>query len=382
MASPVTTHKPASLSGRLISLDVFRGATIAAMILVNNPGNDFAYAPLQHAKWSGWTPTDLIFPFFLFIVGVSLWLSFRSRLERGASKRSLLLHSLRRSVILFAIGVFLNGFPRFQLANWRIPGVLQRIAVAYLAAALITLRWKTKGIVIWIVGLLASYWILVRFVPVPGYGMPVRDVPFLHPDMNLASYLDRLVIPGRLYEGTRDPEGILSTIPAIATALFGALTGQWLASGRDALRKALGMLGAGVALVLAGELWNLWFPINKKMWTSSYVLFAAGAALIAVAVCYWFLDVKQQRWWSKPFLIFGTNAIAVYVLADLLSGVLGAIRVQAGRRTIPLQDYLYRHWFAAWGTPAQTSLSYSVVFVAVCFLPIWWMYRKKIFLKV
>jgi len=382
-AAPVTRSREASAPSRLFSLDVFRGAAIAAMILVNNPGNDFPYAPLQHSDWNGWTPTDLIFPFFLFIVGVSLSLSFQSRLLRSESKRTLLLHTLRRSAIIFLIGLFLNGFPYFHLATWRVAGVLQRIALAYLAAALITLTWKTRGIVIWIAGLLVGYWIAMRFVPVPGFGIPVRDIPLLDPDANLSWYLDSRFLPGGMYEVTRDPEGILSTFPAIATALLGVLTGEWLAAAHDAKKKVVGMLAFGAVCVVAGQLWGLWFPINKKLWTSSFVLFTAGCALLCLAACYWVNDVKLHRgFWTKPFVIFGTNAIAAYILADLFSSVLYSIRVHIGRRTMPLQDYIYRTAFGQVTPRELGSLEYALAFVLVCFLPIWWMYRKRIFLKV
>src|SRR5271165_7062053 len=276
--TPVTPSREATASSRLLSLDIFRGATIAAMILVNNPGNDFPYAPLEHAQWNGWTPTDPIFPFFLFIVGVSLTLSFRSRMRRGESRRTLLLHSLRRSAIIFLMGLFLNGFPYFHLNTWRVAGVLQRIAIAYLAAAAITLIFKARGIAIWIAGLLVGYWIAMRFIPVPGFGMPGTDMPLLAPDANMSWYLDHLFLPGRMYEVTRDPEGILSTFPAIATALLGVLTGEWLSSASQVsaqrtganpstssgqalghpANKALGMLAFGTACIVAGQLWGVW----------------------------------------------------------------------------------------------------------------------------
>ena len=383
---------------RLYSLDVFRGATIAAMILVNNPGNDFAYAPLKHAVWNGWTPTDLIFPFFLVIVGVSLVLSFRSRVERGESKRTLMVHTLRRSAIIFLIGLFLNGFPYFNLSTWRVAGVLQRIAIAYLAAAIITLYSGTRGIVIWIAGLLIGYWLVMRFVPVPGFGTPGTNMPLLDPNANLNWYIDKLYLPGAMYEKTRDPEGILSTFPAIATALLGVLTGTYLKSGyklakptgqsspsqsANGIRKVTGMLTSGAALIVAGQVWNLWFPINKKLWTSSFVLFTAGSALVALAFCYWITDVKQHRgWWTKPFVVFGTNAIAAYALAELLASLLYSIRVHSGRRIITLQDFLYRSLFGGIAPKELGSLVYAILFVCLCWLPIYWMYRKRIFLKV
>lgn len=370
-------------AARMYSLDIFRGATIAAMILVNNPGNDFSYAPLNHAQWNGWTPTDLIFPFFLFIVGVSLTLSFRSRIERGNSRRSLLLHSIRRCVIIFLIGLFLNGSPHFNLATWRVAGVLQRIAIAYLAASIITLYFETRGIIAWVAGLLVGYWLVMRFIPIPGIGLPGTDVAINDPNANLSWYIDKLYLPGAMYEKTRDPEGILSTLPAIATALIGALTGKWLAGTMDATKKAGGMLLAGVVGIAAGQVWHLWFPINKKLWTSSFVLFTAGCALVALAACYWLCDIKLRRgWWTKPFIIFGTNAIAAYLLADLVSGLLFNLQVHSGRRVSTLQDYLYRSSFGWVASKPLGSLLYSIAFVAICWLPIYWMYRKSIFLKI
>jgi len=377
-------HAPSrSASTRLYSLDVFRGATIAAMILVNNPGNDFSYPPLNHARWNGWTPTDLIFPFFLFIVGVSLTLSFRARVERGESKRNLLLHTIRRSVIIFLIGLFLNGFPLFHLATWRLAGVWQRIALAYLAAAIITLYTGWRGIALWIAGLLIGYWVAMRFIPVPGLGLPGTDMPINDPDANLGWYIDKLYLPGAMYEKTRDPEGILSTFPAIATALLGVLTGEWLGKSMTAARRVSGLLAFGVAGVVAGQVWNLWFPINKKLWTSSFVLFTAGCALLALAACYWLCDVKMRRgWWTKPFIVFGSNAIAAYVLADLVSGLLYRVDVHSGRRAVSLQYLLSRTLFGGLPSRPLASLAYSVMFVFICWLPIYGMYRKRIFLKV
>ncbi len=368
---PPAVAKAPESSARLMSLDVFRGATIAAMILVNNPGNNSAYWPLRHAKWNGWTPADLIFSFFLFIVGVSLVLSFRSRLRRGDSTRSLLWHTVKRSLMIFALGLLLNGLPSFHLSTWRITGVLQRIAVAYFAAALITLYCKTYARVLWIAGLLLGYWLVLRYVPVPGYGVPGRDVPFLHPNANLAAYFDRKLMMGHLYQRSRDPEGVLSTLPAIATTLCGVLTGQWLGSKHSQTRKTLGMLGIGAAGVVLGTVWSGWFPINKNLWTSSYALFTAGAALLCVAICYWIIDVRQHRgWWTKPFVIFGMNAIAAYVLSELLE--------------VPLrwQDYLFQHSYARVFSPSLASLAYSLTIVVLCFLPVALMYRRRIFLKV
>ena len=268
---------------------------MAAMIVVNNQDSDRAYWPLRHAAWNGCTPTDLIFPFFLFIVGVSLVLSFQVRLQRGESRRSLVLHALRRSALLFLIGLALNGMASLQPATWRIPGVLQRIAIVYAVAAVITLYSGTRTRIALIAVFTLGYWAIMRYVPVPGHGVPGVDIPILHPDYNLAAYLDRKLMLGHLWEKTRDPEGILSTIPSVATALCGVLCGQWLQTGKTNLRKFNGMLAFGVAGVIAGNIWNLWFPINKNLWTSSYVLFTAGSALICLAAVYWIGDIEQHR---------------------------------------------------------------------------------------
>jgi predicted acyltransferase len=355
---------------RLFSLDLFRGITMAAMIVVNNQSSEKAYWPLRHAEWNGWTPTDLIFPFFLFIVGVSLTFSFQARLQRGESRRKLVLHTVRRSVVLFLIGLALNGMASLQLSTWRIPGVLQRIAIVYCIASVITLYSSTRARVIWVAALTIGYWMMMRYVPVPGHGVPTVDLPILHPDFNLAAFVDRKLMLGHMWEKTRDPEGVLSTMPAIASALCGVLSGEWLQTKRTPERKVAGMLAAGILGMIAGEIWGRWFPINKNLWTSSYVLFTAGGALICLAICCWITDIKLHRGaWSKPFLILGTNAITAYVLSQVIGGWFG-------------WDHLFAFQRLAADSPALGSLLHSLLILAFCFLPVWWMYRKKIFLKV
>jgi predicted acyltransferase len=378
-----------------MSLDLFRGITIAAMILVNNPGNDHPYWPLEHAEWNGWTPTDLVFPFFLFIVGVSLVFSFESRLDRRDSRGKLMLHAFRRAVIIFAIGLAMNYsavlvFP--SSSGVRIPGVLQRIGVCYLAASVLFLyvRPRTRAVVV--AALLIGYWVLMRFVPVPGFGVPGRDIPFLHPDANLAAYLDRRFLT-TLWEKTRDPEGLLSTLPAIATALLGVFTGEWLRSKSSPQTsapqtKALGMLYCGVVALILGRIWGIWFPINKKLWTSSYVLFTAGLALICLAVCYWTADIKRwregrtYRVWTKPFLVFGRNAIAAYIAAWLFAVLPYFLTFQVNGKNRHAAEYIFQHVFAPLGSPSFASLLFSLAFVLLCLLPIWLMDRKRIFLKI
>jgi predicted acyltransferase len=368
-----------------MALDVFRGATMAAMILVNNPGDGpAAYWPLQHSEWNGWTPTDLVFPFFLFIVGVAMAFSFRSRRERGASRQRLMAHVVWRSLILFGLGMFLNGFPdHYQLATWRVYGVLQRIAVCYLITSALALWTKRRSQVFAVLACLVGYWIIMRYIPVPGFGVPGRDIPLLDPDRNLAAWLDRKLLFGHLWEVTRDPEGVLSTIPAVATCLLGLLTGEWLGSDRSPRTKVAAMVGAGLLGVAAGELLSLWFPINKKLWTSSYVVFSAGLALLCLALCYWILDIRQWRRWSKPFVVFGKNAIAAYVLSEMLASGLDTLLVHAGDGGVMTwHEVLHESLFAPLGNPANASLLYSIFYVLLCWAAIWLLDRKGIVLKV
>src|ERR1043166_5269465 len=312
-------------SQRLVSLDVFRGITIAGMILVNNPGSwEHIYWPLEHAAWSGWTPTDLVFPFFLFIVGVSITLALGNRLERGGATRDIYLKIVKRTLIIFAIGLFLNAIPEFSLAQLRIPGVLQRIAVCYFFASIIFLNTKWRTQIAIAIGLLLFYWALVKFFPAPGYA--AGD---LTKEGSLPSYIDRVVFGKHVWAQARvyDPEGILSTIPAIVTALIGVLTGTWLRSERSRIEKVAGMFVAGAVLIAIGWAWNAFFPINKALWTSSYVLFTGGLALQFLSIFYWLIDIKGYRRWAKPFEVFGLNAIALYVVADLIAASLGVIKV-------------------------------------------------------
>jgi predicted acyltransferase len=398
MAAPLTPSSTQTLpavtasggiSTRLTSLDLFRGATIAAMILVNNPGNNHAYWPLEHAEWNGWTPTDLIFPFFLFIVGVSLVFSSESRLNKGDSRTALVLHTVRRAVIIFAIGLGLNWLVALaSSSDVRVPGVLQRIGICYLAASILFLYVRPRGRALIVAALLAGYWILMRFVPVPGFGVPGRDMPFLHPDANLGAYLDRRFLTHlwgntSLWEVTRDPEGLLSTLPAIATALLGVFTGEWLRSKRTPQNKALGMFVFGAIGLILGKTWGIWFPINKKLWTSSYVLFTAGLALVCLALCYWATDIKRWRGaWTRPFLIFGRNAITAYIIADFFAILLYAFNKRVNGQMMNAQEYIFQRFFAPLGTPSFSSLLFSLAFVLLCLLPIWLMDRKKIFLKI
>jgi predicted acyltransferase len=380
VSEPVASAASAR-GARLLSLDLFRGITIAAMILVNDPGDELsAYWPLRHAQWNGWTPTDLIFPFFLFIVGVAMAFSLPARLDRGASPREVVGHVLWRGAVLFAIGLFLNGFPNhYQLDHWRVYGVLQRIAVCYVLVAVLELRagWRAQLAVA--SAALVGYWVLMRFVPVPGFGIPAHDVPLLDPDRNLAAWLDRKLLAGHLYEVTRDPEGVLSTIPAVATCLVGLLAGKWLGTVRTSKSKALGLAFSGISLAVLGKVANLWFPINKKLWTSSYVLFTAGLALISLAILYWIVDSRQHRgWWTRLVLVFGKHAIAAFVFAEVVAHLLDGVHL--GR--FSLEERIYAKFFLPLATPAMASLLYALVFVLLSWCAMALLYRRRIFLKI
>jgi len=379
---------------RLLSLDVLRGLTIAFMIMVNNTGGEGAWTEMRHADWNGFTATDLVFPTFLFVVGVSTVFSIDARLKRGDSRGRLAQHSLRRAVVLFLLGVFVNGFPHYHLAHLRIYGVLQRIAVCYLIVSLLYLwdrRMWTKVALLFCV--LAGYWILVRWVPVPGAGVPGRDISFLDKDQNIVAWLDRQLMPGHLYEDPpahdmRDPEGLLSDIPAVGTALIGLLAGLWLSGKRAVRANLLGLAMGAVTCLATGYLWSVWFPLNKKMWTSSYVLVAAGWSLLLFALAYW--AVEQRGWgksgWSKrllwPWLVFGSNAIVVYIISDLMEGALGLFPFTVGGHRYDVLSYLYERVFVPIGDPGWRALAYSLFYTIVCFLPAWVLYRRKIFVKV
>jgi len=370
---------------RLVSLDVARGITIAFMILVNNGGSGlYSYRQLEHSAWNGWTLTDLVFPSFLFIAGISIVFSNESRIGRGESKGALRLHVLKRSLILFCLGLVVNGFPLFHLGTLRIYGVLQRIAVCFLLASLLYL-WNSRA---WVaaataVAALLGYWILMRWVPIPGIGVPTHSVALLDPNQNWVAYIDRKIFPGRLYERVRDPEGLISDIPAMGTILFGVLTGIWLRRPKSLGTKAMGLLVASLSGLLLGSVWNVWFPINKKLWTSSYVLFAAGCTLLLLAICFYAVEIRKwTRGWTFPWLVFGSNAITAYVISELLAGALETIQVHNGAKMIDLQQFIYQKWFFPVINPSFGSLLYALAYVLVCFIPVLLLYRKKIFIKV
>jgi predicted acyltransferase len=379
-AAASSERASALTSVRLLSLDVFRGLTIAAMLLVNNPGSwQHIYAPLEHAAWNGWTPTDLIFPFFVFIVGVAMTYSLGKAREHGSSRRDLLLKTAKRALSIFLVGLALQSFPwwGYDYAHLRIPGVLQRIAIAYLFAATIYLHTGVRGQVSVIVALLLGYWALQALIPVPGASAVV-----LEPGRDLGAYLDRAIFTtNHLWHSTQiwDPEGLLSTLPAIATALLGGIAGTWMRSDRAPLEKIAGLFVVGSAGVVLGLIWGGLFPINKNLWTSSYVLFTAGLAAHFLAVCYYLIDVKGYRQWTKPFVIFGSNAIAAYVLSSLGSLTLDLIKV--GEDDASLKTYIFKSFYTSWLQPIDASLLFAISYVLLWLAIMSVFYRKKLFVK-
>ncbi|HMQ46937.1 MAG TPA: DUF5009 domain-containing protein [Saprospiraceae bacterium] len=441
------TDKRMQDNKRLLSLDILRGLTIAGMILVNNPGSwATVYPPLLHADWHGCTPTDWVFPFFLFMVGVAIPIALGKRLQRGDAPGTLRAKILSRTLLIFGFGLFLAAFPDFGMdkentppaitslhyllmglfmvgvlyrgvliakypdrkrqqrlalyglialalgmaaigfsyydfSHLRIPGVLQRIALVYCACAFIFLNTNWKGQIYWGIGLLLGYWVLMRFVPVPG-GL----APNLAPETNLGAWLDRFILgTNHLWSQSKvwDPEGLLSTLPAIATGICGMLCGHWMLNKKPAYEKAAGLFVIGVVLLALGHIWSMEFPINKKIWTSSYVLYTAGVAFLFLGLIYWLADIKGRQGWAKPFVIYGTNALTVYIFSGIfaeLSFVISWVKADGTRTS--LQSWLYHTFFTPYLSDFNASLAYAVCFVLLLYLVAWVMYRRKVFIRV
>ncbi len=430
-----------SMKERLLSLDVFRGLTLAGMILVNNPGSwSTVYPPLLHADWHGITPTDWVFPFFLFIVGVAIPLALGKRKERGDDQGAIIKKIISRVAIIFGLGLFLAAYPKFGMGDevggirslhyvvlaifilslftreavaddspikrWagitalvaigamviigffgydfsrlRIPGVLQRIALVYGACGILFLKadWRMQA---WVgVGLLLLYWFLMMVVPVPGIG-PAN----LEAETNLGAWFDNLLLKGHMYSQTKvwDPEGLMSTLPAIVTGIIGMLTGSWLKTDNDHYKKVAGILVAGAILLGLSHIWDLNFPINKKIWTSSYVLYTGGVALLILGVIYWIADIQGYKKWTKPFVIYGTNALFVYVMSGLVVKTMFAIKwVGSNDQSWNIYSWLYNNLFVpVFSSPYNASLAYALANVLFFFGLAWVLYRAKIFIKV
>jgi len=396
---------PARTRTRLASLDIFRGMTVAAMLLVNDPGDWSAiHGPLRHAAWHGWTPTDLIFPFFLFMVGITTRLSLGHRRAAGADQSALVRQILRRSAVLFGLGLFLNWFPGFtpgahegdglarladRLLHLRIPGVLQRIALAYGTLAFLTLKTPLRLQILLIPAILLVYWLLLMGVPVPGSGA-TGAAAIADPAGTLAALVDRALLDwgplgNHLWEQSRswDPEGLLSTLPALATTLLGGCAGAWLGRDLPLDRRIAGLALAGVAGIFLGLLWNQAFPINKNLWTSSYVLLSGGFAALALAAIMALIEQAGLVRWAKPFLAFGVNPILAYVGSELMAIMIyEVIPVPGSGGSVTLEAWIYRHGFLGWLAPADASLGFALLFVAV-----WWailavLQRRGIILKI
>lgn len=383
-----TTIQPAAGAGalrgsvteRLVSLDAFRGATMALMVLVNNAGDGRnVYWPLEHSEWNGWTPTDVVFPSFLWIVGVALTLSLGRRIAAGVPRARLFTQAFRRSVILYVLGLLVYVYPGFDLSTQRLLGVLQRIAICYLIASAIYLTTGVRGQLVWIGCLLAGYWMLMTLVPVPGYGPGHLDV-----EGNFAHYIDRIVLGSHNYLWTRtwDPEGIVSTLPSIATALLGIMAGHVLRLPRTLAERTTWLFLIGNLLIAAGLICNFWLPINKKLWTSSFSLFMAGLDFVMFAIVLWCVDGLGYKRIVKPFVIMGMNAIAVYLASEWLDEALSWIHWPMGGRIITLHNWLYSVLFVWLASPMNASLLWALAYTLLMYGLAYAMYRRGWFVRV
>jgi predicted acyltransferase len=409
---PRAVDGPKRSRERLLSLDVFRGITVAGMLLVNDPGTWSAiYPPLEHAEWNGWTPTDLVFPFFLFIVGITTHLSLSARRARGADESDIRRQILRRGAMIFLLGFLLNGFPFFtwgdvsgiadpsflqrvvdRLYHWRIMGVLQRIGLAYMCAALLTQRASVKRIVITAGALLLGYWVAMTMLPVPGSNGTLGGLLLDVPSGTMAAYWDRFFLDwsrfglgNHIWSGsvTFDPEGLFSTIPAICTAMLGVLAGRWIGTNRPIEERLNGLFAGGCLAMMFGMIWNWGFPINKSIWTSSYVLFCAGLAAVSIGTIMWLVDVQGSRRWTKFFVIYGTNPLIAFMGSGLLARLIySVIFVRYDGQRVPLESAIYQSLFASWLTPVKASLAFALCFVGLWYCILLGLYRRQIFLKV
>lgn len=392
---------------RLLALDVFRGMTVAGMLLVNNPGTWSAiYPPLEHAPWHGWTPTDLIFPFFLFIVGITTELSLNARRARGDDEAAIVRQIFRRAALIFAFGLILSAFPFFtwtaipdipdatlwdrvvhRVSHLRILGVLQRIGLAYFIGALLTLRTSWKQQLAMVFTILFGYWALMTLVPVPDSGVAGRLV-LDQPEAVLSAWLDRTILGvNHLWAGSKtwDPEGLLSTLPAVGTMMIGTFAGRWIGEKERPLTERLSaMFAVGALLMVAGSMWGWVFPINKSLWTSSYVVFTAGAGAVALATCLWIIDVCQLRRWTFPFVVYGMNPMLAFLGSGLMARLtVSVFTLDAGNGTrVSVQGFLFDRLYLSWLPVREASFAYAVSFVTLWFLILWAAWKRGWILKV
>ncbi len=366
---------------RLVSLDVFRGLTVAGMLVVNTPGTwAHVYPPLRHAEWNGWTYTDTIFPFFLFAVGASMTMSYGRRIEKGARRADLLRHTAIRGAAIISIGLALNllSFLLFEKSQLRIPGVLQRIGVCYLAAGLVFLLLGRRSLLPVAAALLFAYWGLMTLVPVPGHGAGRLSV-----EGNFAAYVDRAILGDHTWKPGWDPEGPLSTLPAVATTLLGAMAGELLRARLDARRKLPALMAAGALGITLGALWGTVFPINKNLWTSSYAVIMAGLAAVCLALCIWIVDMRGWKSWAAPFRWLGENALAIFTLSILATLALLWIKLPGpDGKPRSLYAAIYRTVFDRFADPRLGSLLFALAFLAVFVALAGVLHRRRIFIKI
>jgi predicted acyltransferase len=375
-------HSITKASSRLVSLDVFRGLTIMFMILVNNPGDwGHIYKPLEHAEWNGCTLADLVFPFFLFIVGVSTVYSLETKKQIQADHGNLMLRILRRAATIFGLGLFMSLYWYWDFSTVRIPGVLQRIALVYLLCGLIYVKTDYRIQTVLLLLILIGYYLLMTHIPVPGYGKAS-----LQPETNLGAWLDRLLFtPAHLWNQshTWDPEGLLGTLPAMGTTLLGILTGTWLKRQTYTEGSKVGaMLVVGILLAGAGLWWNVSFPINKALWTSSYVLFTGGLAIIVFSLFYFLVDVLGYKKWTTPFVVYGVNPITVFVASGLLARTMNKVQINFQGQDMSLSTALYGTFFQDYFSPINASLFWAISFVLVWMIILWIMYNRRIIIKI
>lgn len=362
-------------NGRITSIDFMRGLTVAFIIFVNSPGSwDYVYPWFAHAKWNGCTPTDLVFPFFLFIVGLSVYFSNTSTKEQAEFK--IICRFLKRAIQLFFIGLLINGFPFYHLSTLRIPGVLQRISIVFLVCSFLNRYTSRSFQFILILVLLVGYWVLICFTKPPGMYTLNPE-----PTTNLSAWVDGYLLKNHVWTQTKpwDPEGVLSTLPAIASGLIGVLTASSLQQVREKKRSIYELPIIGILLILLGICWNNIFPINKNLWSSSYVLYTSGIAQFVLWISYRVIDEQGYKNITKPFLAFGNNAITAYIISEVLEASWNVIQL---KESYSLKVWVFDHCFASWLSPYWASHLMAFVFTGIIYLPIYWMYKRRIFIKI